>query len=480
MVLVASGITKRFGPTLALDDVSLSLSLGKVHALVGENGSGKSTLMRVLHGEERPENGHMLLDDAVYFPRSPREAMSRRVALVHQELAVCPQMEIWENVFLGAEGGFSIAERIERTRELLTRLGRSDLDPRQEVGLLSPASQQIVEIARALRSDAKVILFDEPTSSLGRQDVSRLFDLIRELKQDRAIVYISHFLDEIAEVADEATVLRDGRLAGTADPKDTEHLIRLMTGREAEQVYHRSARTPGEPVLSIRGMTGRRAPVNASFELRRGEVLGIAGLNGAGRTEVVRCLFGLDHAKGSLATAGGERRLDRNNPYKTPGRWWRSGMGMVSEDRKTEGLALKLTLAENLTMPDPRGGTGTRTQAIIDRLRVKCTGPDQAISALSGGNQQKIAIGRLLDMDAEILLLDEPTRGIDIGSKAEIFRLINELADEGKSVILISSYLPELLGLCDRIAVMRRGEIVATLDATKTDEHEVMQLCTGA
>lgn len=479
MLFSARGIGKSFGPTRALDNVALDLLEGEVHALVGENGSGKSTLMRILHGELSPDSGEMTLSGIPYKPGSPREAMDRGLALVHQELAVCLHMTVWENVFLGAEAGVSIAERKQRSYELLASLGHPEVNPNTEVRFLSPARRQIVEIARALRSNAKVILFDEPTSSLGRHDVEQLFRVIRDLKGGRAIVYISHFLDEIEEICDRATVLRDGKPAGNLllrESKDVAgDLVRMMTGRDAEQVYHRSERTIGEPVLTAKAIRGPRLPLGVDLELRKGEVLGIAGLNGAGRTELVRCLFGLDRSEGQM---NGEE-LRGSSPMKTPGRRWRAGMGYVSEDRKTEGLALNLTLKENLTMPDPKTNQFQRTAEVIERLRVRCQGPDQKISSLSGGNQQKIAIGRLLDRNSEILLLDEPTRGIDVGSKAEIFKLIDELACQGRSAILISSYLPELLGLCDRIAVMRRGEVVAVLDARATNEHEVMQLCAG-
>lgn len=478
MLFTARGIGKSFGPTQALEDVALELIEGEVHALVGENGSGKSTLMRILHGELSPDSGEMHMAGIPYRPRSPRDAMDRGLALVHQELAVCAHMTLWENIFLGAEDGIPIRERRSRSRSLLEKLGHGELSPDEEVRRLSPARQQIVEIARALRSDARVILFDEPTSSLGRRDVEQLFRVIRDLKPGRAIVYISHFLDEIEEIADRATVLRDGRLIGTipiSGASQSDEIVRMMTGRAAEQVYHRSDRQPGPNVLTAQGVRGRKLPKNVNLNLRKGEVLGIAGLNGAGRTEFVRCLFGLDRARG---TVNGEA-LQSGSPYRTPARRWRGKMGFVSEDRKKEGLALNLTLTENLTMPDPSRDQSARTRAVIDKLRVKCQGPAQKISSLSGGNQQKIAIGRLLDQDSDILLLDEPTRGIDVGSKAEIFRLIDELANQGKSAILISSYLPELLGLCDRIAVMRRGEIVAVVDARQANEHEVMQLCAG-
>lgn len=487
MSIVVRGVSKSFGPTQALKNVDFAVVPGEVHALVGENGSGKSTLMRIIHGEEHPDQGAMELNGRPYSPTNPRQAMDSGITLIHQELAVIPHLTVAENIFLGVESrktAFLDQKAMEaKSAECLQTLGHPDIDPRALVGTLSPAQRQIVEIARAIRSDSKVVLFDEPTSSLGHRDIQALFTTIRNLKsQGRSVVYITHFLDEIKEVCDRATILRDGELVTTVQVADVDpkEIARLMTGRDVGQLYHRSPRTPGETVASVQNLSGQKLPKSVSLELKKGEVLGIAGLNGAGRTELVRCLFGLDPLK------TGEIKIHKHNAKPTPAKNWQTGFGFVSEDRKTEGLALTLSLAENLTMPRPGKfavspkSQAARTQTVIEKLNVKCQNPGQKIQALSGGNQQKIAIGRLLDSDCDIMVLDEPTRGIDIHSKSEIYRIIDALATEGKSIIFISSQLPELVGLCDRIAVLRRGELVQTIIPETGAERELMELCTGA
>ena len=486
MLLSAQGICKSFGPTVALDQVSFEVEEGEVHALIGENGSGKSTLMRILHGEIEPQTGTTEIAGSPYVPRSPQDASDRGVSLVHQELAVCPHLTVWENIFLGSEeaslGRLHMREMREKARECLASLGHEKVSVDAIVRDLAPSLAQIVEIARGVRAQSKLILFDEPTSSLGAADVERLFLVIRRLRNaGHAIVYISHFLDEIKAVASRATILRDGRNVGTVDVSvtSTEQMAGMMVGRDLGDIYRRSSRAPGDVVLSAKGLSGRKLPREVSLELRKGEVLGIAGLNGSGRTETVRCLFGLDRRRGEVTMRGAKAPA-------TPRGSWRSGLGFVSEDRKNEGLALGLSLVENLTMTRPGNvlihdrERDARTQKVIDLLQVKTGSAHQKIGSLSGGNQQKIAIGRLIDSDSQILILDEPTRGIDIGSKAEVYQLIDRLALEGKSVIFVSSYLPELLGLCDRIAVLKRGELMAVLDARVTSEHEVMRWCTGA
>jgi ribose transport system ATP-binding protein len=483
-MLTARGVEMRFGSTVALESVSLAVQPGQVLALVGENGSGKSTLMRVLCGELSPDAGAMTLDDAPYRPRSPLEAMRAGVALIHQEPALCPHLSVWENIFLGHElkrgPALSKPRMRAEARIALAQLGFSWLDAEARVSTLTPAPRQIVEIARAIRSQARVLLFDEPTSSLGREEIEALFAAIRSLREKGcAIVYISHFLDEVMEIADRMAVLRDGRIVGEipAESATVSGIAALMVGRELGSLYVRSNRQPGRVALRAEGLVGHRAPSGASLKLREGEVLGIAGLNGAGRTETVRCLFGLDKKRaGEVSILGSQARSPRDS--------WRAGAGFVSEDRKWEGLALKLSIAENLVMPTERGGlvnrrsVRERSAELIGRLGVKCVGPLQAVGALSGGNQQKVAIGRLLDSQAKVWILDEPTRGIDMGAKAEIYRLIDERTTAGGATIVVSSYLPELLGICDRIAVMRRGQIVNVFDARSTGEQELMEACT--
>lgn len=480
-LLEARGISKSFGANRALDGVDFDVEAGEVHALVGENGSGKSTLMRVIHGEERPDAGAMTLGGSPYAPRGAKDARQAGVALVHQELAVCPHLTVAENIFLGQEKRRAAmldrrAMEAEATTHLQT-LGEGDLTPWRLLLTLSPAQRQIVEIARALMSDARIVLFDEPTSSLGRKDVANLFIVIRRLVAlGKGVVYISHFLDEVKEVCDRATFLRDSLVVGHVDVADTDTgaMASIMAGREVGHIYSRSDRTPGEAVFEAKGLSGPKLPVGVDLRLHAGEVLGLAGLNGSGRTEFVRCVFGLDKIRSGRVSARSGHRVG----------WpW---AGMVSEDRKTEGLAQAMSIADNLTMPRPgrvrvsESDLRVRTEAAVQALNVKCRSPWQAVNSLSGGNQQKVAIGRLFDQESDVWLLDEPTRGIDVGSKAEIYKTIDKAACEGKAVLMVSSYIPELLGLCDRIAVFRRGEVVAVLDARMTTEQELLGWCTGA
>lgn len=478
-------VSKAFGATRALVDVSLAASSGEVLALVGENGSGKSTLMRVLAGEERPDSGQMLLDGVRYAPRDPVEARRHGVALIHQELALCEHLSVAENIALGGEPHFGpvlgVSAMRDQARRLLSEMGYSDQSVDQEVRRLSPAMKQVVEIAKALARNASIIIFDEPTSSLGKHDVENLFKQIRALKQrDAAVIYISHFLDEVMEIADRAVVLRDGSLVGHYNVRSTSipELVRSMVGREVQELYPRSHHVPAEVLLDIQHLVGKKMPRDGSAQIRKGEVLGIAGLNGSGRTEFLRTVFGLDRViSGEIkfaAFSGASSTHDR----------WNQGMGFLSEDRKLEGLALKLSLAENLLMPRP-GVSGivsprnqsSRTATWIEKLDVKCKGPDQPIGELSGGNQQKIALARLLELDVDMLVLDEPTRGIDIGSKAEIYKVIDALALQGKAILLVSSYLPELLGVCDRVAVMSRGTLGPAVPAVETDAERLMEAC---
>lgn len=486
MALSASGITVQFGPTTALSGVEFFCKFGEVHALVGENGSGKSTMMRVLAGELRPNHGSMTLGEKPYAPGSPQDSRHAGVALIHQELALCPDMSVAENIVLGVEPTRGIrfdrlaAEQL--AADTLTAMGYADFPVRAKVATLPIALRQIVEIARAIANNAQIILFDEPTSSLTRADVAKLFDQIRRLREEgRAIVYISHFLDEIMEIADRATILRDGQLVGTVEIAESspDEIVSQMVGRALGSLYPRSERTTGEEVLSATNVTGRKLPINANLSLRRGEVVGIAGLNGAGRTELARLLVGLDKP------SNGELKVKGRPGWLSPAGGWMKGMGLLSEDRKAEGLALAMSIRDNIVLPKPgflipRKDEARRGKELVERMRIKCASPDQAIGKLSGGNQQKAAIARLLDMDADILILDEPTRGIDIGSKAEIYGLIDELAQKGCAILMISSYLPELLGVCDRIAVMSRGELSEAIPASETNEHELLARCASA
>jgi ribose transport system ATP-binding protein len=525
--LLMQGVHKRFGATVALAGVDLTVQGGEVLALVGENGAGKSTLMKVLSGAHRPDAGRMLLDGTEYAPRDPLEARRAGVAMIYQELSLAKHLSVMENIVLGMEparAGLLSWRTIQRTAaEALAQLGRPDIPLGLPVSRLSVAEQQLVEVGRAVAIGCRVLVLDEPTSSLTRPDIVRLFELVRRLRmRGVAVIYISHFLEEVKEIADRFVVLRDGKTVGTGPAAEaiTSDIIAMMVGRTVEDLYPRSARTPGAVVLEVNrlitsGTRADEAPSSAeaggrsagpatldyatsargsSLSLRRGEVLGIAGLVGAGRTEFLRGIFALDRVRsGDVRVMTNVRAADLERPRRrrglwprdTPSRRWTEGIGMVSEDRKAEGLALSLSVAENLTLSrlppiTSPAGEARSARPWIERLGIRCRSPRQAVGDLSGGNQQKLALARLLHHDVEVLLLDEPTRGIDVASKAEIYRVIDQLAAAGKAVLMVSSYLPELLGICDRIAVMHRGVLGQARAVADTDEHRIMMEATGA
>ncbi len=521
-------ITKHFGATISLDGVDLEVAPGEVHALIGENGAGKSTLMNVLSGTVAPDSGSMIVDERAYAPRGPADARGRGVAHIHQELALCGHLSVAENIAMGVEpsrGGWLQREVMnERAATLLAEFGRSEIKPSSRVAGLSLADRQVVEICRALARDARILLMDEPTSSLQRADVERLFETVRRLR-DRgiAIIYISHFLEEVREIASRFTVLRDGRSAGSGELTDVsdEELIWMMVGAQAGgaqtrvSVPHQAAHEPqgdrdvtrvpvpqeampepqsrlnvaqtllsvqpsvqAEVLLEVENLSAPPRLRVASFVLHRGEILGIAGLVGSGRSDLVRALFGLQRATGGVVRLRGQE-------LKTLAHQIQNGFGYLSEDRKGEGLALQLPIADNVTMSRfatcSRGGwidrrqQNAQTDDVVTRLRVKAPGPRGIVGKLSGGNQQKVAMARLLHQDPDILLLDEPARGIDIGSKADIYREIARLASEGKGIVMVSSYLPELLTVCDFIAVMTRGRLSPAKPASEWTADSILQ-----
>jgi len=495
--LQMQGICKRFGATIALEDVGIKVAHGEVLALVGENGAGKSTLMKVLSGAVKADSGRMRLDDSPYQPNNPLEARRAGIAMIYQELSLVPHLSVAENIMLGMEpatlGVVNWREVRRRAIDAIKEFDNPELGPDVGVSTLSVGSQQLVEIARALAIGCRVLVLDEPTSSLTQQDVHRLFELISRLKeQGKAIVYISHFIEEVKQVADRVTILRDGKVAGTSDVVSisTHEIIAQMVGRQVAELYPRSKRRPGEVILDIEDLAGFDKPSSASLQLHRGEVLGIAGLVGAGRTELLRSLFGLEPVR------KGRIRLGVYTGPASPVKRWMQGAGILSEDRKEEGLALSLTVADNVTLsrltgfgplgsvlPSRQAGA---TQRWIEQLGIHCRGPGQTVSSLSGGNQQRVALARLLQHDVDVLLLDEPTRGIDVAAKAMIYRLIDKLATgspaEGrkpKAILMVSSYLPELMGVCDRVAVMCRGKLGPIHKIKEIDEHKLMLEATG-
>jgi ribose transport system ATP-binding protein len=480
MRLVLRGLAKSFGATRALAGVDLELHAGARHALLGENGAGKSTLLRILSGALAPDAGTMELEGRPFAPRNPREAAAAGVRMVHQELALCPGLSVADNLLLGEEPARAgwIARGAQRAaaRAALAAVGRAELPLDAPVASLPIAERQLVEIARALRGAVHVLVLDEPTSSLPREEVERLFGLVRALAaRGVSVLYVSHALEEVRALCDSFTVLRDGVSvgAGAVAGSSEREWIRLMAGREVRELYPRSPRTRGE--LLLRG---------AGLELCRGEVLGLYGLIGAGRTELLRGLFGLAPLHEPALQLCGQ-----SGP-RTPRERWESGAGFVSEDRKREGLALNLSVSDNLSLArlerfarrgrlDQRALAGSAA-TWTGLLGVKCSSVAQRCGELSGGNQQKVALARLLGAGSQLLLLDEPTRGIDVGSKAQIYAWIDKLAcgtptSSPKAVLLVSSYIPELLGVCDRIAVMRRGELGLARPVAEWTEERLLE-----
>ncbi|RLB54287.1 MAG: sugar ABC transporter ATP-binding protein [Deltaproteobacteria bacterium] len=495
-MLQVQAVSKAFGQTRALSEVSFEAQGGEVHALLGENGAGKSTLMKILAGALPLDQGSMALGGDSFAPSNPSEARRRGVAIVYQEPQLCPDLTVAENILLGVEPArLGVIDRsalrahaVKALERVVAGVERQPIRPDMLVAELPAGDRQLVAIARALgQASPRVLILDEPTSSLTAHDVDRLFDAIGQLR-DRGlcILYISHFLEEVVRIADRFTVLRDGCVVGKGaiEGASMTEVVRLMVGQNVDDLFPRSERERGEVLLSLDDLAGRVKPVAASLQLHAGEVVGIAGLVGAGRTELLRTIFGLDPVR------SGEIRVGAYSGPASPTKRLAQGLGLLSEDRKGEGLAAGMTIADNLTLSKltdlgPAGlvlPSRQRAQAAhwIERLNLRCQGPEQRVADLSGGNQQKVALARLLYHDVEVLLLDEPTRGIDVKSRAEVYRVIDELAARGRGLLVVSSYLPELLGVCDRIAVMRRGRLGAARPVAELSQHGLLMEATGA
>ena len=495
LALKLSKIGKSFGPTIALDGVDLELRQGEVHALIGENGAGKSTLMNVIAGSLQPDQGSMELKGEAYAPSNPLDARTHGIALIHQELSLCPHLTVAENVLMGIEssrlGWLDRDKLIGRTNEVLKTFHHAGIHADKRVGDLSVAARQIVEISRAMAARARIILMDEPTSSLQRADVEHLFSLIRKLSTEGiSVIYISHFLEEVRQISDRFTVLRDGRSVAQGDIATTtdDELIAKMVGRAQQNLFpvRIPPAAPQETILEVQNLASPPLLKSASFELRRGEILGIAGLMGSGRTPLLRAIFGLDRpSRGTIEV----NKKSLPSGRSTPAMRLIEGLGYLSEDRKGDGLTLNQSIADNVTVTkfDSCSRWGwlnlnaqrKQTEKLVNALKIRTRGAQQDVGALSGGNQQKVIVARLLHQDADVLLLDEPTRGIDIGSKAQVYETIAACAAQNKAVLMVSSYLPELFGMCDRLAVMSRGTLSEVKPIDQWTPESVLQAAIG-
>jgi rhamnose transport system ATP-binding protein len=491
MLLTATAIRKSFSGVHALRGVSFELAAGEVHALVGENGAGKSTLIRIITGAERADAGTLAIDgqpvDLAHL--TPSRARALGIAVIYQQPALFPDLTISENIALTLDTGHAWrpidwGARQRRAADLLARAGAA-IDPSRPAGSLSMPEQQLVEIARAIGADARVILMDEPTASLTDREVHRLFDVIDSLRQAGvAILYISHRLEEIFTLADRITVLRDGRTIATAPRASltTDEVVRHMVGRELSTVFPKRAVPPGDIALDVRDLSSVEAGVrDVSFEVRRGEILGIAGLVGSGRTELAELIFGLRLAdRGTILVDGHPVAISGPDDAMA------SGLAYVPEDRRRHGVVLDMSVAANTSMTDLAavsrfglvrpGAERALARRFVADLQIKTPGIDAAVNTLSGGNQQKVALARWLARNPSVLILDEPTQGVDVGAKAEIHGLMQEMAARGMAIIMISSELPEILGMSDRIAVMRDGTIAAILDRAGVTPERILAL----
>jgi rhamnose transport system ATP-binding protein len=491
-IIALSHASKSYGAVRAARDVSIALRAGEVRALAGENGAGKSTIVRMLAGVQRPDDGDVVVDGAAVTFHGPADARDAGVAVIYQEPTLFPDLSVAENVMMGRHPLGSL-RRIDRralhdgVKALMDRLGVR-LDPEQPVRGLSIADQQIVEIAKALSFDARVLIMDEPTAALSGHEVERLFGVVRTLcERGAAVLFISHRLEEIFAICDTVTVLRDGEVTHDGDVAGltTDALVRRMVGRELSQMFPKQAAEIGAPVLQVHRLTREGVFTDVSFEVRRGEIVGLAGLVGAGRSEVARAIFGIDKPDGGHVEVDGVK-LKPGSPAQA----MRAGVGLVPEDRRQQGLVMELSIERNLgltrlgALSGALGiiGRGAEAKLASDwatKLQLKYHRLADPVGFLSGGNQQKVVLGKWLATSPKVLIIDEPTRGIDVGTKAEVHRLMSELAGQGLAVLMISSELPEVLGMADRVLVMREGRLVQEIARADADEESVVRAATG-
>lgn len=494
-LLRVRAISKKFPGVQALQDVGLEVDAGEVVGLVGENGAGKSTLIKILGGIHQADEGEILIDGEDPNIHSVRDSMAAGISLIHQELNLAENLSIAENIFLGKQpyrghGWFQVTHRrvlYERSRELLQRVGL-DMSPRTQVQGLNVGHRQLVEVAKALSVDARVLIFDEPTSSLSLAEANRLLDLIRHLRdQGVGILYVSHRLGEIIDLCDRTVVLRDGRYAGSLekDELSTDRIVSLMVGRDIEKYYHQSHHAISEEIaLEVENLVISGAPQPASFSVRQGEIVGFAGLVGAGRSELARALFGVD------PVISGRVRVD-GVPLRTgsPQRAIGAGLALVPENRKEEGLVLEQSVAANVSMAAlrdlgsallyNRSGARGLASRFVSTFSIRTPGLGQKVLNLSGGNQQKVVLAKWLAMDPRLLILDEPTRGVDVGAKSEIYELLSELVARGVGILMISSEMEEVIALSDRVVVMHEREIKGELEGESITEENIMKLAIG-
>ena len=483
-----TGITKSFGGVHALNNVSFKIRGGEIHAFVGENGAGKSTLMKILAGAYQKDKGEIKIDGRAVNISNPHAGRKLGIAIIYQEFALVPDLTVAENIYLdhlsSKRGLINWPQLYRNAGELIKSIG-FDINPRSIVGELSVAYQQVVEITKALSENAKILILDEPTSVLAPREVEHLFMILKKLKQQNvSVIYISHRLDEIFKIADTITVIKDGCVTGTVAPTDvtTDDIINMMIGRKLTTMFPKRESRLGKEIFRVEGLNRGKKVKDVSFSVRAGEVLGIAGLVGSGRTETVRAIFAADSKDAGEITLGGHTLK-----IKSPRDAVSAGIALVPEDRKEQGTILSMSIRANVTMPSLRKVTARLglikrkeekkfTQELIRKLAIRTTSTETRVTDLSGGNQQKTVLAKWFGTDSRVIILDEPTRGVDVGAKVEIYNLINELADRGLAIIFISSEMVEVIGICDRVAVMREGRIQQILEKEQLCEENIMKL----